>query len=200
MTLKLRLALLWAKLKLSCATILWLFRQWRYILIAVIAALAFFELIYWLFNYDLISLLFFNPAIDISTKISVFLSPLTTMSNANGTLATIEMWLIALIQGINIALLTYVIRHQRKVSAGALGGSSFVGLLAIIGLGCPSCGTSLITPVVALFASSSAAIVSESINVVVLPLAIMIGLYGIYVLGIQVANVRAAVASEAPSQ
>lgn len=196
MTLKLRLALLRAKLKLSCVTILWLFRQWRYILIAAIAALAFFELIYWLFNYDLISLLFFNPVIDFGTKLKVFLSPLTSVSNANGMLATIEMWLIAIIQGVNIALLTYVIRHQRKVSAGTLGGSSFVGLLAIIGLGCPSCGTSLITPVVAIFASSSAAAVSESINAIVLPLAILIGLYGIYVLGIQAANARAAAADE----
>ncbi len=192
MTTKVRLALVKAKLKLSSKTTVWIFRQWRYSGLAVIAAIGFFELIYWLFNYQLISLLFFSPAIDIGTKINVFLSPLTSASNANGMIATVEMWLVALVQGINIALLTYVVRHQRKVSAGALGGSSFVGILALIGLGCPSCGTSLITPVVTIFASGSAAVVSESINAIVLPLAIMIGLYGMYSLGIQAANARAA--------
>jgi hypothetical protein len=153
---------------------------------------AFFELIYWLFNIDLAILLFGNPSISIAKKLEVFVSPLTTISNENGTFATMQMWLISIIQGINIALLTYIVRHQRKLDAGAIGGSSFVGILAIIGLGCPACGTSLVTPIVAMFASGSAVVVSESIVAIVLPLAILIGLYGTYSLGIKAANVRAA--------
>lgn len=187
-----RLALMHAKIKLSLRTIGWLFTKWRYVVLAIVASVAFFQLIYWLFNFDLAVLLFGNPSIDIAKKIEVFVSPLMTISNQNGTFATIQMWIISIIQGINIALLTYVVRHQRKLDAGAIGGSSFVGILAIIGLGCPACGTSLVTPIVAMFASSSAVVVSESIVAIVLPLAILIGLYGVYSLGLKAANVRAA--------
>lgn len=192
MTRSIRAALLQAKLRLSLRTIGWLLGQWRYAIVALIAGVAFFELIYWLFNFDLAVLLFGNPSIGIMKKVDVFLSPLTTISNQNGIAATIQMWIIALLQGVNIALLIYVVRHQRKLDAGAIGGSSFVGVLAIIGLGCPSCGTSLVTPIVAMFASGSAVVVSESIVAVALPLAIVIGLYGVYALGLKAANVRAA--------
>ncbi len=179
------------KLKLSLRSLGWLFRRWRYTLLAVVAATAFFELVYWLFDLSALSTILFSSQLSIAAKFAVLISPLEAIASVNGTPTIITMLALALIQGVTIAALSYAIRHQPKVDSKLLGGSTLLGLLAVIGLGCPACGTSLVTPVVALFVSGSAVTVSESITVIAVPLALIIGLYGLYVLGLRVATVRA---------
>lgn len=98
---------------------------------------------------------------------------------------------LAIVQGLSLAALVYAIRHQPKTDGKMLGGSAFVGLLAVIGLGCPACGTSLITPIVAIFLSSSAVAVSEQIATIALPLATAVGLYGLYVIGLRLSTIKA---------
>ena len=66
-----------------------------------------------------------------------------------------------------------------------------VGILALVGLGCPACGTSLVTPIVAMVASGSAVAVAESITRIALPVALVAGVAGLYYAGLQAANVRA---------
>ena len=98
---------------------------------------------------------------------------------------------ISLVQGQSIAALVYTLRHQQKFDAVAITGGSVAGFLAIIGLGCPACGTSLVTPIVAIFVSGSAIAVSESITHIALPLALLVGLYGLYAIGLKAASARA---------
>lgn len=179
------------KLKLSAKTVGWVLSRWRYTLLALAVAFLFFELIYWMFNLEVLFTILGSSGVSITEKIDVLLSPLGSVAASSGVYVASLMVILSLLQGINIAVLAFTMRHQQKTDPSLLGGSTFIGLLALIGLGCPACGTSLITPVVALFVSTSAVAVSEKIMLVVLPLAITIGLYGIYVLGLRASAARA---------
>lgn len=186
-----RLHYIWVKVKLSARTVVWLMRQWRYSLLAFIVAILFFELLYWLFNLEFLTIILMSGNVTLVEKISVLYSPLTSIAATNGLPTVIMMVCVALLQGVSIAMLTYTIRHQKKLDSELLGRSSIVSLLAIIGIGCPACGTSLLTPIVALFVSSSAVAVSERIMIVLLPLALLVGLYGLYAIGLKAATIRA---------
>ncbi|PID32298.1 hypothetical protein CR970_01315 [Candidatus Saccharibacteria bacterium] len=191
MTLTQRLELLRMKVALSAKTLLWLLRKWRYALLALGIALLFFELVYWLFNLGLLGHLLASSALSWGDKLSLFTSPFSAIGAASGHTTLSMMILLSIIQGIALSALTFAIRHQPKVDSKLLGGSTALGLLAVIGLGCPACGTSLITPIIATVVSGSAVAVSEKITAVAMPLAIVVGIYGLYVLGLRVSAIRA---------
>ncbi len=186
-----RLSFIRLKLGLSARTIFWLLRQWRYSLLAVIVAFVFFELIYWLFNLEILGVILGSGNLSILEKLHFLIDPIISLSDITSGLTATLMLTLSLVQGINIALLAYILRHQPKLDAAALGGGTFVGLLAVIGLGCPACGTSIITPIVAIFVSGSAVAVSQTITNIALPIALLAGFYGLYALGVRAANVKA---------
>lgn len=188
---KQRLSFLWLKIRLSARTILWVFTKWRYAVLALVVAFLFFELIYWLFNLSVLGVVLGSVKLSIFDKLEFLIDPILSLGSIMGAGTASMMLLLSLVQGMNIALLTYIIRNQPKVEAKAIGGSAFIGVLAVIGIGCPACGTSLIAPVVALFVSGSAVAVSETITRIALPIALAAGFYGLYALGIQAANVKA---------
>lgn len=185
-----KLSFFGTKLKLSLHTVGWVLSQWRYSLLAFATAVLFFELIYWMFNLSVIITILGSNSVSVVEKINVLMSPIGSIVTSSGSFVALLMIILSLLQGINIAVLVFTIRHQKKVDPSLLGGSTFVGLLALIGLGCPACGTSLITPVVAIFVSTSAIVISEKIMLAVLPIAIIVGLYGIYVLGLRAATAK----------
>jgi hypothetical protein len=175
------------KIQLSIKTVFFVLTRWKYFLLAVGVSFLFFELMYWAFNLNVLFIILSSWKLSIIEKLEVLASPLFSSS---GPTAAILMVVLSAIQGMNISILAYIIRKQKKIDVKLAGESSLIGVLAIIGLGCPSCGTSLITPIVALFMSTSAVAVSEKITAVMLPLAIILGLYGLYSVGIKAANIR----------
>jgi hypothetical protein len=187
---KARTFLLAIKVKLSIRTILKVMSKWQYLLLAIFIAFIFFELIYWLFNLRVLFKILASGNITISDKLAVLVSPIESIASSSGMFLSVVMILLAVVQGLSLGLLIYVIRHQRKLDDKLIGGSSFVALLAVIGLGCPACGTSLITPIVAIFISGSAIAVSEKITAFATPLALIIGIYGLYIIGLKAANVH----------
>ncbi len=188
------------KLRLSAKNLGWLLSRWQYSVLASIVALLFFELMYWLFNLSVLGIILGSGNVTLAEKVAVLASPFHAIAAASGTSMLILMLLVSLVQGISIAALAYVFRHQKTIDPSLVGGSSVVGLLAVLGLGCPACGTSLLTPIVAIFVSGSAVAVSERIMLVLLPFALIIGLYGLYVVGLKVANARVAANGVAPMQ
>lgn len=185
-----RLRFFVVKLKLSAKTLAWLLAKWRYSLLALTIAFLFFELMYWLFNMSVLGIILGSGNVSFTDKIAVLLSPFHSVAAASGIFLFTLMLLVSLTQGVAIAALTYIFRHQNKIDPSLIGGSSVVSLLALLGLGCPACGTSLLTPLVAVFVSGSAVAISEKIMNVVLPFALTIGIYGLYVVGLKLANVR----------
>ncbi len=179
------------KVKLSAKIVWWVLRQWRYTLLAIVVAFLFFELIYWLFNFNTFTIVVGSGNLNLVEKTRFIFDSLFSLGSTNGTYTATLMLLVSTLQGINIAVLTYTIRHQQKLDTAILGGGSFVSLLAIIGLGCPSCGTSLATPIVAIFVSGSTVAISESITRISLPIALAVGIYGLYSIGLKAATARA---------
>lgn len=186
-----KISFLKLKALLSAKTVWWVLRQWRYSLLALGVAFLFFELIYWLFNLSTFTTVVGSGNLTLLEKARFVFDPLWSLFSTNGAYTATLMILVSLIQGVNIAVLTYTIRHQQKVDTAVLGGSTFVSLLAIIGLGCPSCGTSLLTPILAIFISGSTVALSESITRISLPIALLIGVYGLYAIGLKAATARA---------
>lgn len=179
------------KLQLSMRTIGWVLTQWRYALLATAFAILFFELIYWLFNLSVLTTILTSGNVTPLEKLEVLASPVQAIASAEGMTTALLILILAIIQGINLAVLTYTIKHQPKVDQKLVGGSTVVTFLAVLGLGCPACGTSLITPIVAVFVSGSAVAVSERIAAIVTPIALLVALYGMYVVGLRAATIRA---------
>lgn len=184
-------ALIKTKIGLSARTVFSIMKKPKYLGLVSLVMIMFFELTYWLFNLNILTKILTSGNITLLEKGEVLLSPIEAIGTTNGSFQVIMMLVLSALQGIMIAALTYVIRNQKTVDAKLIGGSTIAGLLAVIGLGCPSCGTSLITPIVAIFISGSATSVSESITNIALPVAILVALFGLYVIGLRAANVRA---------
>lgn len=182
---------LWLKVKLSCRTAGWVLKQWRYALLALVSAVTFYELIYWLFNLGTFQTVITSGNLGLVERLRFAVDPLLSLGVTNGVYTAVLMLSVSIIQGISIAVLIYTIRHQQKVDTAFLGGSGFVGLLAVIGLGCPSCGTSLLTPIVAIFVSGSTVAISESLTRIALPIALTVGVYGLYAVSLKAAGARA---------
>lgn len=185
-----RAQLFLVKLRLSLRSIAWLLRQPKYAALAVIVSLFFFEFVYWMFNLSTLSTLMVSPALSVFDKAALLASPFLSLSAQNGPAIFTMMIILSVLQGVSVAALTYVIRRQPKVDNKIVGGSTLAGLLAVIGLGCPACGTSLVTPIVALFVTGSAVSIAEAVTAVALPVALLVGLYGVYTVGLHVANAR----------
>ncbi len=186
-----KLRLFHMKLKVSTRTLAWLSRRPKYLAFALGVSLLFFEFVYWMFNLPMLWTLLTSLRLSLMDKLALFTGPFTYVQNQNGLVTFSLMLSLALIQGLSIATVVYAIRHQPKTDSKLLGGSAVVGFLALVGLGCPACGTSLITPIVAIFVSGSTVAVSEQITAIALPAALLIGLYGLYVVGLRASTVKA---------
>ncbi len=178
------------KARLSLKTVMWIMSKWRYAIAALLISIFFFELIYWVFNLNIFWSVISSTKISLFDKLSFMASPLESVVQLSGYASAITMMLLSITQGISIAILIFIIRHQKKVDSEMVGRSSLIGILAIIGLGCPACGTSLLTPIIAIFVSGSAVTVSEQITIITLPIALLISIYGLYTLGLKGATVK----------
>lgn len=180
----------WIKIKISTQNLLWLFAKPAYLALAIALALVFFELVYWLFNLPTLASLMASAGLTISDKVGLLASPFSSVRESNGQVLFAMMIILSVVQGFSLSALVYALKNQPKVDSKMIEGSALISLLAVIGLGCPACGTSLLTPLIAMFASGSAVAISEQITAVALPLAILIGFYGLYSLGSRIATIK----------
>lgn len=72
--------------------------------------------------------------VSFTDKIAVLFSPFHSVAAASGIFLFTLMLLVSLTQGVAIAALTYIFRHQNKSDPSLIGGSSVVSLLALLGL------------------------------------------------------------------
>ena len=191
MRVKTKLQFIKLKASVAAKTHWWLLRQWRYGTLALGAGFVFFELIYWLFNTSVLRIVLSSAHLGLLEKLHFLVSPLWSLASTNGAYTAVLMLAVSTVQGQSVAALVYTVRHQQKFDPAAIGGGSVAGFLAVIGLGCPACGTSLVTPIVAIFVSGSTVAVSESITRIALPLALLVGVYGLYAIGLKAASGRA---------
>lgn len=88
------------------------------------------------------------------------------------------------LQAMTLVLLIFAWRHRDKENA--LDGASTGGIAAILGmlaLGCPSCGLSLITPILTTLAGAGAAVMAEGVSNALLAIAFLLLFYTVIKLG-----------------
>lgn len=91
---------------------------------------------------------------------------------------------LALLQGLAVTLMVYTWRHKKKDETLSTASTSTVAsALGFVALGCPSCGISLLTPILSAIAGASASLLAERVNVVLTLVAYGLLLFSICKLG-----------------
>lgn len=182
------------KIRLSARSLYLFFSRISQFMSGLLLSWVFFEIVYWSFGFEQFRAVMTSNH-GLLAKLTFLASPLVDIFSIYGWPVALMMIALSIIQGFSLTVLLYVMINQRKLNLQLVGSGSLAGLLAVIGFGCPTCGVSLITPFVALFVSGSALVVSELITALALPVAIIVGVFGLYHLGIQVANLEARIAN-----
>lgn len=185
--------LMFLKLKIATKANFKVLKNWKYALFVVIFAFLFIQFLYWMLNIELMWYFITSRTITIIDKFEVFNSIITSYLQSLPLWQSIVVISLALVQGVVIAVLVYIVRSQNSLNKKAVGGSTIAGIIAMFSVGCVSCGTSIIAPILALFVSGSTAGLAESINKVAVVVGLIVALYAFYAVGQTAANIQARV-------
>ena len=97
----------------------------------------------------------------------------------------LPIFLLSLLQGTLIGLIVLLWNKKREQSAGNLGSAGIVAGLIALGAGCPTCGTTLITPLLGTLFSTGGLAATGAISTAVTILAIIIAILSLKRLGVE---------------
>ena len=96
----------------------------------------------------------------------------------------LSLVLLALLQGLAFSLMIYTWRNKYKDQTLSTASTSTVAsALGFVALGCPSCGISLLTPILSALAGASASILAEHVGAVLTIVAFALLFYSVFHLG-----------------
>lgn len=129
------------------------FRKFPYLLLAIVTATLFLLFAIWLPNLHLLRLTMTSDAFDAVDKLNVFLSSLGAIETNFSTLTRNLTIAVSLLSGINIALLAYYLK--RRIALEKAAGVGFFGTaIGLIGVGCASCGSVILSSIFGIGAST----------------------------------------------
>lgn len=137
------------------------------------------------------SLLWSNiPLADkLALKLQIFPRILENFITPDGLL----LILLSLLQGLTLAALLYVWKHREKKSAIAGLEAGGVGTaLGFLALGCPSCGISLLTPLLTAIAGTGALALADTLGWVFMILAFLLLLHALRRMGYSIFIIKSA--------
>lgn len=132
---------------------LWtVFQKIRHALIAALVAVGVFMFAVWLPNISLIVSVLKSDVGTIAEKIAFMFSLLGSITTNFTAASAVSTILIAILFGMNVALLMYYIRKVRiGRNVSTVGGASIAGLVSgFLGVGCAACGTFILSSVLVL--------------------------------------------------
>jgi hypothetical protein len=169
----------------------------RYIIALVISFLIFLYILSQLQNGGSNWQLLWS-GLDFGRKMEVFgLSLLSMLENFTSFLGVLIVFL-ALMQSLCVAGIVFAIRHRQKDDAinGASAGS-IASILAFVTLGCPTCGMTLLTPLLTMVAGTGAIALAERLGIILSIVAFVLLFFTLVQLGYQIfVNVSAERAKE----
>lgn len=178
-----RTSLFRLKLAVAARAILHILGQWRYTLLAAVLAFGFLILLFWLLNLELLWYILSSQYLAFGEKVSFVLRSTVGYLTDMPPLQALATLLLVIGQGIVFTILVYIAKTQRKLDPKALGGSTIASIIALFSVGCVSCGTSIVAPVIGLFFSGATASLSETINSVAIYVSLAIVTYALYAVG-----------------
>ena len=96
----------------------------------------------------------------------------------------LSLVLLSLLQGLAISLMVYTWRNKYKdQTLSSASTSTVASALGFVALGCPSCGISLLTPILSAIAGASAGILAERVGVALTVIAFGLLFYSVFHLG-----------------
>ena len=97
----------------------------------------------------------------------------------------LQNFMIALLQAMLISLIVLVYKKRKKNTGEAIQNAGIAAGLALLGSGCPTCGTTLITPILASIFSTSGYAVAGAISGIITFAAIMLLLWSLKRVGLE---------------
>ena len=95
----------------------------------------------------------------------------------------LPIFLIAILQGILVGLIVLLWKKKKDQNSANLEKAGIITGLIALGAGCPTCGTTLITPLIAAIFSTGSMAIASTISMVVTWLAILIAIFALKRLG-----------------
>ena len=130
------------------------FKEWTYILIAVVVALVVFVFATWLPNLGLIWKITVSPSVPLLDKARILASLVGSIQTNFTVFAALYTIAIAVLFGVNAAMVTYYVKLRKRVSrqTGQASVAAGLGGLAsgFFGIGCAACGTFVLGPILSL--------------------------------------------------
>ena len=129
------------------------FRQWHYVLLALIVATILLLIAIWLPNLSFIWYLFTDSTFSWATRFAVLGTSLATLQLNSTPISRTILFILVVLAGINVSLLVYYLK--RRVALGREMGMSLLGtMLGLVGVGCLSCGSVVLSSIFGLGATA----------------------------------------------
>lgn len=158
-------------------------KKWRYTIIFAVSFFIFdFLLTFFADGSSNLDLLLSGLAFGAKMAVigRVLLGLLTNFTSLSGVFLTIMSFL----QGLSVMLMIYVWRHREKsIAIDSASTGSIASVIGFVALGCPSCGISLLSPILTAIAGASAGILAERIGIIFIILAFALLIFTVLRLG-----------------
>lgn len=131
------------------------FRNPHYVLLALTTSVSVFVFAVWLPNLSLIVRIMAHPSIPLVQKLDLPISLLGSIATNFTLLSATYTIAIAVLFGMNVAMIAYFLRRRVDDARQAGFGTGFLGVASgVLGMGCAACGSFLLTSVLSLFGAS----------------------------------------------
>lgn len=126
------------------------FRDWQYLALFGAAGLVVFVGAVWLPNVRLLWSIWRDPSLALADKVTFPLRLLESIGTNFTTLSASYTIAIAVLTGINIAFVAYILKRQKQgLSAAGVTTGTFGILSGATGLGCAACGSLILSSLLA---------------------------------------------------
>lgn len=133
------------------------FSRGTYVAGATLVALVVFAFAVLLPNFALLSEVVFGSSASLGTKANLVLSLLGGIRTNFSALSATYTIMIALLVGVNAAMVVYLVRKRVEVLGGSAGAVGVAGIVSgTLGVGCAACGSFVLSTVLASFGTATA--------------------------------------------
>jgi len=179
------------KTKISLLAVIRTYKNYWYIVLSVLIAVLFFEFLYWFLNYKLFWFLLTSGSLDVIEKFNLIFGSSLNYFSGKSVIQSLAVVLLSVLQGVVIAQIIFILRNQKTIDGKAFSGSLIASAVALFSVGCVSCGTSIVTPILSIFVSGVSAGLSESIHQASIYIGLIFAFYALFAIGQTVANIQA---------
>lgn len=130
------------------------FHRPSYIILGIIVAVFLLLLAIWLPNLSFLKYIISSSTYSLSSKLNILWGSLGFLKTNFTPLTRLLAILVVILSGINIALLSFYIKNRIKIETDA--GTGILGTITgLLGVGCASCGSVVLSSIIGLGASTS---------------------------------------------